>query len=378
LSNSAPRILYVITDLKVGGVPLHLHRLAVNMRERGFQPTVASLAPSEPVADRLEAEGIPVRSCDACGRWDVRVFFRLKRIIRETRPNIIHSFLFHGNFAARFAARMAGFPRDRLLCEIQTVEVERRWHLTVDRWTHGMCRATIGNSPSVVEHLAVAARIPRDRLLLVRGGIDVERIRKARPIDRASFGISTKAPLILWVGRLDPVKGLEILIEAFRVVSDRTDAHLVLVGNGPLRASLCAQVARLGLDSRVHLIGARNDVPSLLAAANLFVFPSRTEGLPNALLEAMAAGLPIITTDAPGCRDLIAHGETGLLVPYGDTISLADSLLSLLRDREQAAKLGQRAHQAVLRDWHAESMYGAYQDVYRTISRTKPESNSGG
>ena len=360
-------ILYVITDLKVGGVPLHLYHLARAMRERGHEVAVVSLSPDIPVGKMLENDGIDVENCGGRGGFDFRVVFRLGRIIKRRRPDVVHALLFHANVASRWAAKLAGFPRERVLCEIQTVEVERRWHLVVDRFTHRGCRFTIGNSPSVIEHLASAARIPRDRLRLVCGGIDASRIRSASPADRSTIGVADDDKMILWVGRLDPVKGLDNLIDAFSRLPQELRARLVLVGDGPQRSVLVERIARLGIADRVLMLGSRKDVPSLLKAADVFAFPSRTEGLPNALLEAMAAGCPVVTTDVPGCRDLIDNENTGLMVPYGDTGALHDALRRLLTDMKLAHALGTEARRAIEGHWPIEHTYqqyaGAYEDV---------------
>lgn len=380
MTENKPHILYVITDLELGGVPLHLHRLARAMRDRGYRVTVASLSGPKaavpaggmvhapvamPVGEMLYESGLPVYSCDGRSGWDYHVIGRLADIIRDTRPDLIHSFLFHANIAARFAALSSGFPRERVICEIQTVEVERRWHLWVDRFTHRLCRFTIGNSPSVIDHLHRYARIPLDRLRLVRGGVDVDRIRSAVPMDRASLGLQATDQMVLWVGRLDPVKGLDVLIRAFEPVARETNAHLLLVGGGELREELEGLVRERRLEPRIHFLGPRTDVPSLLKAADLFVFPSRTEGLPNALLEAMAAGCPIVTTDVPGCRDLITHEESGLLVPYGDTLALAGAMRRLLRDRSTAGRFAEAASWCVLEEWNQNVTFDKYDGSYR-------------
>ena len=289
--------------------------------------------------------------------------------------------LFHANFAARWAARIAGFPRDRVVCEIQTVEVERRWHLLIDRFTYGGCRFTIGNSPSVVDFLATEGGIPRSRLRLVRGGIDPAPLLGARPLDRSALGFPVDGPIVFWAGRLDPVKGLEILLRAFRMlVADPAKpglprakpglpgrAHLLLAGDGPLRDQLARQIERSELAGRVHLLGARDDIPALLKTADVFVLPSRTEGLPNALLEAMAAGCPVVTTDVPGCRDLVEHERTGLLVPYGDTDALAAAIRRLLDDLGTAGRLAACAAEVVASCWHIEQTYSAYAAIYDAI-----------
>jgi glycosyltransferase involved in cell wall biosynthesis len=362
------RILYVITDLALGGVPLHLYRLARAMRERGHDVPVASLASGGPVAQMLQDNGFTVYGCDGRGGWDVRVLSRLRCVIEATRPDLIHTFLFHANVAGRQAGPTAGVPSDRILCEIQTVEVERRWHLWVDRFTHRRCRFTIGNSPSVIDHLSARAGIPRERLRLVKGGIDPVTIQQASPLARHELGLQPSDRIVLWVGRLDPVKGLTFLLDAFVSVAARSTAHLLLAGGGPLRRRIGRQIQRRGLSHRVHLLGPRRDVPPLLKTADVFVLPSRTEGLPNALLEAMAAGCAIVTTDVPGCRDLIRHGREGWVVPFRDVSALSSAILRLLEDQTLARRLGDQAREEVTRSWHIHQTFDAYASLYSEVA----------
>ena len=358
------KILYVITDLHVGGVPLHLHRLALAMRQRGFRPAVVSLAGIGPVGAVMQRDGIEVIACQARGGWDVRVIPRLARLLHSRRPDIVHSLLFHANLASRLAARLAGFDAARLICEIQTVEVERRWHLWLDRLTCRACRCTVGNSASVVEHLATAAGIPRSRLRFIRGGIDPGPWQAAGPASRAALGVPDGAGLLLWVGRLDPVKGLESLIDAVASLRRTHDVYLLLAGEGAHRGALTARVTATALGDRVRFLGVHDDVPALLKAADAFVLPSQTEGLPNALLEAMAAGCPIVATDVPGCRDLVTHEREGLLVPFGDRDALAAALARLLDDRPFARRLAAQAARSASESWHLSATHDAYARLY--------------
>ena len=343
------RLTYLITDLNVGGVPLHLYRLAQSLPADRFAVRVISLADGGEVGTMLRRAGVPVTSCGARNAADARALVRLWCLLREDRPDVLHAMLFHANLAARIVGPLAGLPIRRILCEIQTVEIDRRYHLIVDNLTCRLCRCEIGNSPSVIAHLRRRAHLPASRLYGAWGAVDAAAFDRADPIDRASLGLPADEPMIVWTGRLDPVKGFEEMLAAFARVTARRPARLVLAGEGHYRSKVEALIRDLGLSGRVLLLGSRSDVPRLLEAADLFLFCSRTEGLPNALLEALAAGLPIVATDVPGNRDLIDTGRTGILVPVGEPEAIARAVLSLLDHPAEAGALGQRGRDCVRR-----------------------------
>jgi glycosyltransferase involved in cell wall biosynthesis len=361
------RIVYVITDLKVGGVPLHVYRLASAMRDRGGSPAVVSLAPEAEVSRRLADAGVKVWHCDAVGAWDARVILRLAAYLRALKPDITHSLLFHANEACRIATVMAGLPLHRLVCEIQTVEIERRWHLTVGGMTHRLGHCVIGNSTSVVGHLERAGRMSRRRLRMVAGGVDVAALDGASPASLAGLRLPDGVPVIGWVGRLDPVKGLEVLLAAFERMAGSREARLLLVGDGPMAPTVRRILTERRLWGQVSMLGARSDVASLLKACGMFVLPSFTEGFPNALLEAMAVGLPVVTSDVPGCHDLVTHEVNGLLAPAGDAEGLASAMSRLLDDAELAGRLGRVARETVLTAYTMERCVDRYLGVYGEI-----------
>ena len=367
-SASAPprpaRILYVITDLDTGGVPLHLHRLVTSLDRSRFDPLVVSLSPPGAVSELLERDGVPTAACGAAHALDLTALWRLGRIIRRFRPDLVHALLFHANIATRLVAPPAGVPRRRIINEIQTVEIERTWHLVVDQLTHPLCRCEIGNSPAVVEHLVRRGGIPREHLVCIPGGIDPRRFTDVTPADRSEWNIPPHAKLILWVGRMDPVKRLGDLVEAFSRLNVNAPLHLLLVGDGPERARVEAQIRRPGLEQRVHLPGFRSDVPALLAAADLFAFPSLTEGLPNALLEAMASGLPVVAGAVPGCAELIDNLINGLLVAPASPEALARGITRLLDDAVLASRLGRAARAKVLDSYTQAACHRRYTALY--------------
>lgn len=361
------RLTYLITDLEVGGVPLHLCRLATRLPASDFRIRVITLSDDGPVGAQLRAAGIPVAACGARSAWDVRALGRLWRYLIADPPEVLHSLLFHANIAARVVGPLAGVPVRRILCEIQTCEVDRRWHLIVDGLTCRLCRYEIANSPSVLEHLHRRASIPRERLQCEWGAVDTKSIASAMPTDRVGLGVKPGEKLILWTGRLDPIKGFEEMLAGFRNVLRHIPAKLVLVGDGAYRATVERLIIENGLEGRVLLLGQRSDVPNLLKAADLFVFCSRTEGLANSLLEAMAAGLPIVATDVPGNRDLIHHGQTGLLVQRESPGAIAESMRIMLLEPPKARILGDAARNWVVLNMDIETWSGRWARRYREL-----------
>ncbi len=362
-----PKIALVITDLKTGGVPLHVYRLAVAIAQRGFRPHVVSLAPPAAVSDQLIAARIPTRHCNAKGPTDLAAVLQLIRHLRTIRPTLIHSFLFHANTACRIAAPLAGLSHRRLICEIQTVEIERRWHLTVGGMLHRFCACIVGNSPSVVDHLQRESHISADRIRCITGGVDLAAIDAAVAPDRETLGLTGEGPICVWVGRMDPVKGLEDLVEAFASLPKRLDARLLLVGDGQHAPAVRTCIQEHDVDSSVVMTGRRDNVAALIKLANVFVFPSYTEGMPNALLEAMAARRPIVTTNVAGCRDLIEHGRTGLLVPPRNPAALTIAMQQLLTDRGCATSLANNARARVERHYTFERCIDQYETLYRQV-----------
>ncbi|MFH0983110.1 MAG: glycosyltransferase [Planctomycetota bacterium] len=361
------RVLYVITDLETGGVPLHLFRLATYAQRRGLKVLVCCLAPPGPVSEMLSDVGVANTGLGAQGPWDYHVLERLAGRISDFRPDIVHALLFHANVACRIACLLCGFPTRRLICEIQTAEIERPWHLWVEHWTQRWCRAIVGNSPSVIEHLRMAGHIHPSRLRLIPGGVDPEPLAQISPLDRRALGITDDDPILLWVGRLDPIKGLDELIEAFARVARARPCHLVLVGDGAYRPQVERLIRRSGCAERMVMLGTRSDVPSLLKTAAMFVFPSRTEGMPNALLEAMAAGLPCVAADVPGCRDVIDDRVDGLLTKPGDAVHLAATILQVLANGALARRLGQAAAAKVQRSFRLDRCLKSYLELYSEV-----------
>ena len=209
--------------------------------------------------------------------------------------------------------------------------------------------------------------LPRRRVLTIPNGVLAPDTRHPAPL-RADLGLADQDTLIVAVGNLYPVKGHRYLIEALGLLRERhPHAHVALVGRGELHEPLTALARSLGLSDRVHLLGFRPDVGSVLAAADLFAMPSLSEGLPLALLEAMRAGLPIIATDVGGVRTALANGEAGLLVAPGDAQDLATALNWLLSQPGVAAGLAARAEAQAAQEHDFQHTADSYASLYATL-----------
>jgi glycosyltransferase involved in cell wall biosynthesis len=198
--------------------------------------------------------------------------------------------------------------------------------------------------------------------------VDTERY--GQPIDRRSVrkrvGIPSDARLLIVVAKLMEQKGHAFLLRALPPLQERfADLHVLLVGDGPLRAALAERIAGLPGAARVHLVGNRRDVGDLLAASDLFVLPSLWEGLPMALLEAMASGLPVVATRVSGSAQVVVDGESGLLVPPGDVERLSEAIATLLDDPARARRMGRAARERVERSYSARAQAARHAELYR-------------
>lgn len=246
--------------------------------------------------------------------------------------------------------------------------LKRRVHAWLYRALAGRVDGFVAVSEGVARALAREIGAGRGRVRVIPNGIEVP---TARGRDRARpRGLPSSGRLLLTVGRLVEQKGQADLLEAFaRLEPGGQDLHLVLAGEGPLQADLRAQAARLGLSDRVHLLGLRSDIQDLLEACELFALPSRWEGLSIVLLEALAAGLPVVATRVSGTEEVMRDGVHGRVVPPREPLALAAALRELLDAPERARQLGAAGRMRVLERFSGRAMAQAHLDLYEEVCR---------
>jgi len=313
---AAVRIAFCITDLELGGAERCLTELATRLDRKRFEPIVYCLAPlpddeSNSCVPRLAAAGVPHVSLGARGLLHgPGATLRLIADWRRRRPDVVQSFLFHANLVARVAARMTGVTG--VVAGIRVAEQRHRWHLRLDRATQRMVDAYVCVSRSVADFSHDVGRLPAEKMHVIPNGIDPQLYPSPKAIDPGRLGIPVQGRIVACVGRLDPQKDqAELIRSATDWMTERPDVHLLLVGQGPDRQRLECMARATPVAERIHFTGWREDVPEILAASTLLTLPSRWEGMPNVVLEAMASRLPVVAADVEGVRELLgpAAGE---------------------------------------------------------------------
>jgi glycosyltransferase involved in cell wall biosynthesis len=357
-------ILFLITELSTGGAQVALLRLLKCLDRDRFRPIVVCLYNGDgAVAQEICALDIHVFDARMCHKADLAALLRLYRWIRHIRPAILHTSLFHANLSGRVLGRLAGVPV--IVCSERTMAMENEWRYRLNRWTVGLVDRVVAVSVNVRDFCISHIGLPADKLAVIPNGVELPGLPLVSPLEaRAELGLPPEGPVIGALSRLDPAKGVSFLIQALAQVNG---AYLAVVGDGPERAALESLAGSLGVSSRVCWAGHRRHAPRYLPAFDLFVQPSLHEGLPNAVLEAMAAGLPVVATAVGGTPEVVVDGITGILVPPHDPGALARPITRLLRDPGLRCKMGQAGRERVERCFTVEQMIQRTQALYEDV-----------
>lgn len=373
MTDSPIKVVHVIDELPPDGA----ERLLVDVLKHGspaFRYSVVCLVRGGALVGELEAAGVPVTVLGRRGRFDPSLLVRLVRWLRTERPSVLHTHLFTADAWGRTAAWLARVPL--VYSTIHSTNLwKSRLHRQVDRLLARVSTRVIACSTEVGERLVAHDGLPRERVVVVPNGIDLRRFGSVeRGGVRAELGIAETVPVLAVVGRLHEAKGHADLFAALEEVRHETrDFRCLVIGSGDLREALEADVRQRGLTEQVRFLGQRADVPRLLAASDAMVIPSRWEGLPIALLEAMAMRRAVVATAVGGIPDVIADGENGLLVPPGDRAALARALARLLGDADLRRRLGTAAGALVRRRYDVAGTAAAYEALYReALARPVP------
>ena len=387
-------IFFVIGSLNIGGTEIHLSIVAPELVKRGFTVTIYNLSGNGVLGDQLIKQGVkllgpPLRFSPAGSK--LRKFpllalsgITLFLVFLFQRPRIVHFFLPE---AYVVGAIMACFARhSRLIMSrrsLNNYQSRRPTLARIERHLHRFIRVILGNSRRVVEQLHNEESVPAEKLRLIYNGVPVDRytIPFDRAKKRAALGIAPNTKIFVIVANLIPYKGHADLLNAISGIEDELPEHwqLLIVGRDDgIGADLKRLAAIEGVDDKVEFLGVRNDVPDLLRISDLAILCSHEEGFSNFILEAMAAGLPVIVTDVGGNAEAVRDGVTGIVVPPHSPSYLGAAILRLAKDEQLAMRMGQAARQRVQELFSLEACVSQYVEVYSAVAADRDLAAAGG
>jgi glycosyltransferase involved in cell wall biosynthesis len=362
------RVLELLVSTELGGGPAHVRDLVTGLAGAEFRFTVAGPAGGALVPALAAAADFAPVTADRLSPGALRDTVRL---VRERRIQVIHS---HGKGAGlygRLAARLTGATAIHTFHGIHLAGYGRLY-LPLERALARRSFAVVHVSESQATEARVLGLAPAGRTRVIVNGIDAAAVRAAAaraPLSRAALGLRPDALVLATVARFDPVKRLAVLLRAMPLIAARVpEARLLIVGDGPERDALRALARALDPDGRVVFAGAIPDAARVLPVVDLYVTAARREGLPLAVLEAMACGLPVLATRVPGHVDAVEEGRTGLLVPADAPGPLAEAAVALLRDPTGRHAMGVAGRERVERRFALARMLGEIADLYRDAS----------
>ncbi len=365
------KVLHLIPTLDRSGAEKQMVLLATGLPRERFQVEVATLTRLGPLEAELRAAQVPVTALGKRFKLDPLALARLVGFIRSGRFDVVQTWIFAANTYGRIAARLAR-PAVVVTAEMAVDLWKTSRELAIDRRLAQRTDRVVGNSQAVVDFYHRNG-IPAERLALIRSGIAAA---LPPPVDRAAvraeFGWPADSPVLVFAGRLAAQKGVDDLIAAIDLVQYVLPAlRVLIVGDGPLRPQLEATAAAFRLGGILRFTGHRDDVPQLLAAADLLVLPSLYEGLPNVVLEAMQAALPVVATAAPGTTEVVVDGQTGLLVPVQAPPALAQAIRTVVENPERARLWGAAGRKRVESEFRVTTMIDAYAALYEELARAR-------
>jgi len=360
------RVALLIDTLHRAGAEKQLVTVATGLDRRRFAPRVLLLTDTGAYETALRAAEVPVTLIGKRHKLGGLAFLRLRALLRRERPHLLHTWMFTCNLYGRLAAR--GLPIVTLASEVAADPTKSALRLAVDRWLAPSTRAFYVNSAAVARFYHARCGIPLEKLVVIPNGVRVPSLPR---VPRAALGVREDAFVVCCAGRLAPQKGFESAIGALATPALRArPVELIVAGEGASRGTLEALAAARGVAARVRLLGQRSDLPGVLQAADAFVLSSRYEGMSNALMEAMALGLPCVTTPVEGVEELVVHGESGLVVSDSAPEPIAAALARLIDDPSLARRLGAAARERMAREFSVEANVRRFETLYDALART--------
>ncbi|MEC8554682.1 MAG: glycosyltransferase [Planctomycetota bacterium] len=365
------KIALVITELHPGGAEKCFVHLACHLHRNGHEVCVWQLFPETPPEKRLlvellEQQRIPIQDCNVSRSWHFPSGVgKLKRELSSFAPDLVQSFLFHANLAAALASP-AGIP----LVGGARVTQPEWWRGFLQSWSAKKMERLVCVSESVRRHCETKERISAKKLLVIPNGI--EQVHPATTGQneelRKSVGVATQQPLILFAGRLAEQKGiLPFIRQAEKFFKYNSDYNLVLLGDGEQRSAVEELIQKKDLATQTHTLGWQPNALEWMQAADCLVLPALYEGMPNVVLEAMSCGLPIVSFEVDGVRELLGEEAKQQMATPGNYEQLLEKLKNILDNKKLGAELGTANQRRASEHFALQKQLLKYEELYRSL-----------
>jgi len=363
------RILYFVDSLNIAGAEMLLMGM-IESYKQDHQIGVAYFTDG-PLREEIASQGIPLYRMSQKGLKDPRAFIRAWQAIRDFKPDIVHTHLSKSDVVGQVSARLLNVPVRIVTWHNTDKWREKNYLSAVMKWLVSGSQQMIAVSEIVAEYHEKNGNYARERITVIDNGIDLNRFNPdtVTPLDkRELWNIPDETQTIGIIARLEPQKAHYVLIDATRIIVDNNpDVHVIIAGKGTLHDQLKSQVNDLGLNDHITFAGIVRDIPAFLAMVDIITFSSDFEGLPIALLEAMAMASPVVSTRVGGIPNVIEDGINGILVPPREPEALANQLLTVLRDKNLQKALGQNARDTIQKSFSSQNMHQKILDLYQKL-----------
>jgi glycosyltransferase involved in cell wall biosynthesis len=361
------KVLLLIPTLDHSGAEKQFALLATRLPRDEFDVHAVTLTRGGPYESTIRDAGLRLTSLNKRMKFDPLTLWRLRSLLKAEKPDLLHSWIFAANAYGRLVAGNHETPKV-IVSERCVDSWKSPWQLWLDQKQIARTTRLVGNSQSVAEFYR-ALGVPGEKLVVIPNGVELP---NGPPLDRdralAEFAIPPGSRVVGFVGRLARQKRINDIVWAMQILKQLTDrVYLMLIGDGPERNSLSELARHMECDHLVRFVGHRDDAARLIGLFNVFWLASDFEGMSNSIMEAMAAGVPVVASDIPPNRELVVDGQTGFLVKVGDSVGIAQFTDRLLADPALARRLGDAGRERVQSEFSVDRMVSRHADLYREV-----------
>lgn len=364
------KIVHIINTLERGGAEMSLLRMLPLLHD-DFENVFITIKQKGSLAEKAENHEIQVISINQKNPSDISSLRKLKKTLQEISPDLVVTHLLYPDIIGRFFIQLF-LPCKVISSIVTTYNSPHYWAARLfERLTHHRCVGYIANANTVKDTYVKKFHVPEEKITVLPTGMDTEAFAALRPNEnlRHELGIQSTDTVIICVANLHPNKGHYYLLCAFEeAYKNNKNIKLLIVGDGIEKENLLKQVEGYQSKDAILFLGKRSDVPDLLALSDIFALATFFEGMSNAIMEAMAAGLPIITTDIPENQELVTHKKTGLLCPLKDSKCLTQALVELINNKESRLFLGKNAAQEMKKKYNLQITKGHWKRFFLLMS----------